>query len=81
MNAAKWSGEATVSVYAEVAGGHASVFVRDWGVGFDPSAVAPDRHGVRESIVDRMVRHGGKAAVRSTPGEGTEVELRIGVEA
>ena len=77
VNAAKWSGDDAVSVYAEVRDGEASVFVRDWGAGFDVDAVAPDRHGVRESIVDRMTRHGGKAAVRSTPGEGTEVELRI----
>jgi signal transduction histidine kinase len=77
VNAAKWSGDATVSVYAEVRDGAASVFVRDWGAGFDPAGVAADRHGVRESIVDRMARHGGEAVVRSTIGEGTEVELRI----
>lgn len=80
VNAAKWSGEATVSVYAEVGAGEASVFVRDWGAGFDPAAVAPDRHGLRESIVERMARHGGTAAVRSTVGDGTEVELRMGVD-
>jgi len=77
VNAAKWSGDRNVSVYAEVRDGEASVFVRDWGAGFDLDAVAPDRHGVRESIIDRMARHGGKAAVRTSPGEGTEVELRI----
>jgi signal transduction histidine kinase len=77
VNAAKWSGDQTISVYAEVREGEASVFVRDWGAGFDLEAVAPDRHGVRESIVERMARHGGKAAVRTSPGEGTEVELRI----
>jgi len=77
VNAAKWSGDTTVSVYAEVRDGQASVFVRDWGAGFDPEAVAPDRHGVRESIVERMARHGGQASVRSTVGEGTEVELRL----
>ena len=77
VNAAKWSGDDNVSVYAEVRDGEASVFVRDWGAGFDLDAVAPDRHGVRESIIDRMARHGGKAAVRTSPGEGTEVELRI----
>ena len=52
-----------MSVYAEVRDGRASVFVRDWGAGFDPAAVAPDRHGVRESIIGRMARHGGKAVV------------------
>jgi signal transduction histidine kinase len=77
VNAAKWSGDQTVSVYAEVRDGEASVFVRDWGKGFDLEAVAPDRHGVRESIVERMTRHGGNVAVRTSPGEGTEVELRI----
>ncbi|MGI8810507.1 MAG: PspC domain-containing protein [Acidimicrobiales bacterium] len=77
VNAAKWSGDQTVSVYAEVRDGAASVFVRDWGAGFDPATVAPDRHGVRESIVDRMTRHGGEAVVRSSLGEGTEVELRL----
>jgi len=77
VNAAKWSGDETVSVYAEVRHGEASVFVRDWGAGFDLDGVAPDRHGVRESIIVRMARHGGRAVVRTAPGEGTEVELRI----
>ena len=77
VNAAKWSGDASVSVYAEVREGDVSVFVRDWGAGFDLGAVAADRHGVRESIVDRMARHGGKAVIKTSPGEGTEVELRL----
>jgi signal transduction histidine kinase len=77
VNAAKWSGDASVSVYAEVREGDVSVFVRDWGAGFDLGAVAADRHGVRESIVDRMARHGGKAVIKTAPGEGTEVELRL----
>ena len=45
--------------------------------GFDPAAVPADRHGVRGSIVGRMERHGGKAVVRSAPGEGTEVRLEV----
>jgi signal transduction histidine kinase len=53
------------------------VFVRDRGPGFEPAAVPDDRRGVRESIVGRMERHGGRAVVRSTPGEGTEVELLL----
>jgi signal transduction histidine kinase len=27
--------------------------------------------------VDRMARHGGSAEIRSRPGEGTEVRLRL----
>jgi signal transduction histidine kinase len=52
-----------------------SVFVRDRGVGFDPAAVGPDRHGVRGSIMGRMERHGGTSEIRSEPGNGTEVRL------
>ena len=80
VNAAKWSGVTTVSVYAEVRDGEVSAYVRDWGSGFDLAAVGPDHHGIRESITGRMQRHGGSAVVRATPGEGTEVQLRMGGE-
>jgi signal transduction histidine kinase/phage shock protein PspC (stress-responsive transcriptional regulator) len=77
VNAAKFGGGSTVDVYVEASGDTATVFVRDRGPGFDPSSVASDRRGLRESIVGRMKRHGGRAEIRSAPGEGTEVELRI----
>jgi signal transduction histidine kinase len=77
VNAAKHAGTARVDVYAEVDDGGASVFVRDRGVGFDPAAVPDDRAGIRNSIVGRMTRHGGRAEIRSAPGGGTEVELRL----
>ena len=76
VNAAKHAGVGKVDAYAEV-GDAVEVFVRDRGVGFDPAAIGTDRHGVRDSIVARMERHGGSAVVRSTPGEGTEVRLRL----
>jgi len=75
VNAAKFAGDGPVSVYAEAEGERVAVYVRDRGPGFDPAAVPPDRRGLRESIVGRMERHGGRAAVQSAPGEGTEVEL------
>ena len=77
VNAAKHAGVGTVSLYAEVEPEQVTVFVRDRGAGFDPDAVRDDRHGVRGSIVGRMERHGGTAAVRSRPGAGTEVELTM----
>ena len=77
VNSAKHAGIGRVDVYAEVSPGAADVFVRDRGVGFDPASVAQDRHGVRHSIIDRMERHGGRAEVRSAPGEGTEVRLHM----
>jgi hypothetical protein len=39
--------------------------------------VPEDRLGVKESIVGRMERHGGKAFIRTAPGEGTEVRLEM----
>ncbi|HXQ00630.1 MAG TPA: ATP-binding protein [Solirubrobacteraceae bacterium] len=77
LNAAKFAGEAPVSVYAELSGERVQVFVRDRGAGFDPAAVPPERRGVRESILGRMRRAGGSATVRSLPGGGTEVEIAI----
>ncbi|HEX3317161.1 MAG TPA: ATP-binding protein [Solirubrobacteraceae bacterium] len=76
-NAAKFAGEAPVSVYAEVTPERVQVFVRDRGPGFRLDAVPPDRRGVRESIVGRMARHDGIAAVHTSPGAGTEVELTL----
>jgi signal transduction histidine kinase len=77
VNAAKWSGASVVSIFAEVEPAEVSVFVRDRGRGFDPEAVPTDRKGVAESIRARVTRHGGNAAIRSTPGEGTEVSLSM----
>ncbi len=77
VNAAKHAGTGKVDVYVEVSPAAVEVFVRDRGVGFDPGEVPEDRQGVRGSIVDRMERHGGSSEIRSTPGEGTEVRLRL----
>jgi signal transduction histidine kinase len=77
LNAAKFAGQAPVSVYAELSEERIQVFVRDRGAGFDPAAVPQARRGVRESIVGRMRRAGGRAKVRSLPGGGTEVEIAL----
>src|SRR6185437_6935399 len=77
VNAAKWSGAAVISVYAEVEPDKVNVAVRDRGKGFDPAAVPGDRKGVAESIHGPMSRHGGEAAVQSAPGEGTKVTLTM----
>jgi signal transduction histidine kinase len=77
VNAAKWSGEQVVSLFAEVEASEVSLFVRDRGRGFDPEAVPGDRKGLAESVHARMTRRGGSATVRSAPGEGTKVTLTM----
>jgi len=77
VNAAKHSGVAAVSLYAEIEPEQVSVFVKDRGKGFEMDGIADDRQGVRGSIIGRVERHGGTVRVNSTPGIGTEVELRM----
>jgi len=79
QNAAQHAAEpGPIRLYAEIEDSRIDVFVRDRGPGFDLSTVPPDRRGVRESIVGRMERAGGRAEVRSIQGGGTEVSLTIG---
>jgi phage shock protein PspC (stress-responsive transcriptional regulator)/two-component sensor histidine kinase len=76
LNAAKHAPDsAPIRVYAEVEEGAIEAYVRDRGPGFELAAVPADRRGVRESILGRMERAGGRADVRSIPGGGTEVSL------
>lgn len=77
LNAARFSGERQISLYSQVDEQAVEVFVRDRGHGFDRATVPADRQGLRESIQGRMRRAGGKADVKSTPGSGTEVHLRL----
>jgi signal transduction histidine kinase len=77
LNAARHAGVDAIDVYLEAEPDRLSLFVRDRGSGFDPSAVPPDRRGLTDSIRARVHRHGGTAEIRSAPGEGTEVELSM----
>jgi len=77
VNAAKHAQVTTVSVYAELTDDSASVFVRDRGTGFDPDRISASRQGIRGSIVGRLQRQHGTATIRSAPGQGTEVQLRV----
>ncbi|WP_299167044.1 ATP-binding protein [uncultured Arthrobacter sp.] len=75
LNAAKHAGGA-VSIYLEAGSAVSQVFVRDRGAGFDLDTVPPDRLGIRESVINRMQRHGGTARIRSSDA-GTEVHLTM----
>ena len=77
VNAAKHAGVTAISLYAEVEPDAVTAFVKDRGVGFNPVEVAADRQGLRGSVVARVERHGGSATIKSAPGQGTEVQLRM----
>jgi len=57
------------------------VTIRDNGPGIPggrlAEAAASGRLGVSHSICGRLRDLGGSAVIRSVPGEGTEVELRL----
>lgn len=81
VNAAKHAGpQAAISVYSEATSDSIHIYVRDHGPGFDVDAIPGDRHGVRESIVGRLRRSGGRAVVTSSPS-GTEIQLELPLEA
>lgn len=75
LNAARHAG-GEISVYIEGSASGVDVFIRDRGSGFNLDEVSSDRLGVRESIIGRMRRTGGRGTVRSD-ANGTEVHLSI----
>ncbi len=77
VNAARHAGADDVAVYVEVEAHHLSAYVRDRGVGFDPGTVPASRRGISDSIRGRIERAGGTASVRSSPQQGTEIDLAI----
>lgn len=77
LNAARHAG-GEVSVYVERTADRVDVFVRDRGPGFDVAALPEGRLGVRESIIGRMRRAGGRATVTAR-GTGTEIQLSIDI--
>ncbi len=75
------TGEAWVQVRLMAQPGDAEVpvrlqvIVRDSGAGFDPALVDHGRLGLRRSIAERTADCGGRASIRSSPGQGTVVSL------
>jgi signal transduction histidine kinase/phage shock protein PspC (stress-responsive transcriptional regulator) len=75
-NACRHGGQG-VDVFVDASEDELEAFVRDRGPGFDLDDVPEDRLGVRESIIGRMQRAGGRADVHRAPGGGTEVALAL----
>jgi signal transduction histidine kinase len=77
VNAARHADVDQVDVFVEADDTELTGFVRDTGRGFDRTQIPGDRRGISDSIVGRVQRAGGTAVLTSTPGTGTEVELRV----
>ncbi len=82
VNAANHAGVEQIDVFVEADEAELTGFVRDTGRGFDLEAVIGSERrnghrGISDSIVGRVERIGGTAVIVSTPGAGTEVELRV----
>ncbi len=77
VNAAKHAHASATMVYVEVTGEEVEINVKDRGPGFDLRGGG--RRPARRPGVDRRPDDalGGSAVVRSDPGAGTEVRLRL----
>lgn len=54
-----------------------TIMVIDEGVGFDPSAIADDRLGLRNSVIRRVQGVGGTVRVFSSSGAGTSIMISM----
>ena len=75
-NAARHSGVRQIDLFSEIREGVAQVNVRDRGVGFDPEGMSKGG-GLMDSIMNRVAAAGGTAQIKSAPGSGTEVVIRV----
>ncbi len=69
-NIAKYADAKHITVSLQNQGGYAMVEVRDDGVGFNPSNIAPTSHGI-QGMRHRVEAAGGKLTVSSESGAGT----------
>lgn len=80
-NALQHSGTDSADVEIMYSDGEVIFMVSDQGRGFDTSAIAPDRLGIRDSIIGRIEDVGGRARIWSSPGAGTSVLVAVPVRA
>jgi signal transduction histidine kinase len=76
-NARKHGGGGAIGVKLEYAAGELRLAVKDEGKGFDPGAEVSSGHYGLLNLRERARRAGGELSVKTAPGQGTEVMLRI----
>lgn len=75
-NAARHSGSDKVQVTFRQSRGGVSVDIKDWGCGFDTSAMKTSHFGLK-GICERVRILGGKASIKSSPGQGTQITVQL----
>lgn len=78
-NVLRHSGTTVAEVDLAYTADEVAIMISDQGSGFDPDAVADDRLGLRQSVVERIRAVDGSVKIWSTPGAGTSVLIRVPV--
>ena len=78
-NVRRHADASTVTVALSDEGGAIALCVSDNGIGFDPTAAAPEGHFGLQNMRSRAEEAGGHLDIRSAPGEGTEVRVLLPV--
>jgi signal transduction histidine kinase len=83
-NVARHAAASRISLYAEEEDGVVAIAIRDDGIGFEYDEAtlrSQGKLGILGSMKGRIEELGGSLEVRSSPGNGTEVEFRVPAEA
>jgi PAS domain S-box-containing protein len=75
-NVRKHARACQVALSVSAPNGELSLTLTDDGRGFDPEAVRRDSFGL-QTMAERAASVGGSLAIQSTPGQGTEVRIRV----
>lgn len=80
-NARKYADADRVHIALRVEGKHLVLSVKDWGKGFDPTTVSTEpEKGLHIGLVgirERALLFGGECLIKSAPGQGTTITVRI----
>lgn len=82
VNAVKHSGTVSIRVELDYMADTLRLRVTDDGCGFDPQSPRGPREGAHFGFIsmrDRAAKIGGRLNVRSAPGQGTEIEIEVGL--
>jgi signal transduction histidine kinase len=77
-NVRKHAGVTRVQVVLQRRGGTVRLLVRDWGAGFSPGADPVENgHIGLEGMRERVALLGGRFSLRSRPGHGTTIDVKV----